>query len=175
MPRTANRTTAERVRELFTYNPDTGVFTNRLRRSANALPGSVAGGINKAGYWTISVDNRRYLAHRLAWLYVTGNWPDKIIDHKNGDKIDNRFDNLREACHSENGCNKGPRRDNKSGIKNVMWQKHQGGWYIQLKIYGVKYFYGYFKDLELAALVAEEARDKIHGVFANHQMRGLNA
>ncbi len=163
--------TASRLKELFSYDPETGIFTHKLNKSHNAIAGQQAGGVNNQGYWTISVDNKRYLAHRLAWLYMTGSWPELLIDHINGNRIDNRFCNLREANKSENGCNKGPRSDNKSGIKNVMWQKHQGGWYIQLKIYGCKYFYGYFKDLELAALVAEEAREKIHGVFANHKAR----
>mgnify|MGYP000859479568 CR=1 FL=1 len=172
MPRNTNKPlTQERLRELLEYNPDTGLFIWRVNRSSNIRAGSLAGANHREGYRSISIDNKRYLAHRLAWLYVTGHWPENLIDHINECRDDNRFCNLRQANKSENGCNKGPRADSKSGVKNVMWQKRQGGWYVQLKINGTKYFYGYFKDIELASLVAEEARDKIHGVFANH--RGL--
>ncbi|WIL02001.1 putative class I holin [Salmonella phage S4lw] len=166
-----NGLTADKLREVLHYDPDTGVFTWKATRVHNAGAGSEAGANHCAGYRSIAFGGKRYLAHRLAWLYMTGEWPNSLIDHINGDGRDNRFCNLREADKSENGCNKGPRKDSKSGIKNVMWQKQQGGWYVQLKIHKIKYFYGYFADLELAALVAEEAREKIHGVFANHKLR----
>ncbi|EAS8350365.1 HNH endonuclease [Salmonella enterica] len=163
--------TADELRRMLSYYPDTGVFTWLETRTHNAKAGDIAGANHCQGYRSISISNKRYLAHRLAWLYMTGSWPEALIDHINEDRSDNRFCNLRLATKSENGCNKGPRKDSSSGIKNVMWLKSQGGWYVQLKIHGVKYFYGYFNDLELAALVAEEAREKIHGVFANHKSR----
>lgn len=170
MPRNTNSPlTRERLRELLDYNPETGFFTWRVNRSTNIKAGAIAGSTRSDGYVTVAINNVRYLTHRLAWMYTHGSWPEHLIDHVNENPSDNRLCNLRPANKSENGCNKGPRVDSKSGVKNVMWQKRQGGWYIQLKIHGEKYFYGYFKDLELAALVAEEAREKIHGVFANHR------
>lgn len=97
--------TSERLRELLDYDPETGVFTNRFSRGA-AKAGAVAGrSIGSSGYLRIMVSGRHYLAHRLAWLYMTGEWPKEEVDHINRDKIDNRWANLREATRTDNAIN----------------------------------------------------------------------
>jgi hypothetical protein len=111
--------TQQRLRELLHYDPLTGLFT-RLVAASNAPAGSAAGSLANIGYLRISVDGARYLAHRLAWLYVHGEWPQQEIDHINGDKIDNRIANLRDASRGVNCQNiRAARRDSKTGLLGV--------------------------------------------------------
>ena len=83
--------TAERLREVLDYDPDTGVFTRKVRTASSVKVGDVAGSLNGKGYIRIRVDGRLYFAHRLAWLYVHGEWPVDQVDHINGIKNDNRI------------------------------------------------------------------------------------
>lgn len=96
---------AERLREVLNYDPETGVFTRRVG-SRKAKVGDIAGGKNWAGYIQIRVDVTRHMAHRLAWLYVYGRWPNGIIDHIDGNTANNRIANLREADMTINMQNK---------------------------------------------------------------------
>lgn len=101
--------TPERLRELLRYDPETGDLIWRAPRVAlggGAKPGDVAGYVSGDGYIRVSVDNRRYLAHRLAWFWMLGIWPVGTVDHRNRKKSDNRWDNLREATYSQNGVNR---------------------------------------------------------------------
>ena len=103
--------TAEKLHELLNYCPDTGIFT-WIKRKGKL--GKIAGSINQ-GYIRIGINKIYYRAHRLAWLYMTGKWPTKEIDHINGNKSDNRFCNLREADRNINCQNlQKSRIDNKS-------------------------------------------------------------
>lgn len=97
--------TPERLRELLEYDPETGKFTWLRNRAFKALGGTHAGYLNSNGYLRITVDDVSYAAHRLAWLYVHGRWPDKTIDHINRNKQDNRIANLRDVTHSEQNYN----------------------------------------------------------------------
>lgn len=115
--------TAQRLRELVTYDPDTGVFKRRVATGFRGQhkAGAILGSQNtKAGHLCMTVDAKRYLAHRLAWLYVRGSWPNGLIDHINGDSCDNRFENLREATYSRNSQNqRSAHIDSKSGLLGV--------------------------------------------------------
>ena len=104
--------TIEQLRAALDYNPDTGIFTWKHRPDMSAQwngkwAGKKAGGLHAEGYIGIRVNGRRHSASWLAWLWVHGDWPLEFIDHKNGDRSDNRIDNLREATKSENGANQG--------------------------------------------------------------------
>jgi hypothetical protein len=139
--------TQDRVKELLEYDPETGVFV-WLISASNAVPkGTVAGTRKANGYSEIKIDWRLYKAHRLAWLYTHGEFPDSFIDHINGDRSDNRISNLRLATKSENGQNqKTARPDNKSGYLGVHWCNREQRWVAQIALHGKKHFCGYFSD-----------------------------
>ncbi|MBQ0917460.1 HNH endonuclease [Hydrogenophaga aromaticivorans] len=111
--------TSERLRELLSYDPLTGLFRWRMgRRSVKA--GALAGSLKKNGYVHISIDFQTHCAHRLAWLYVYGSFPGPYLDHKNAVKSDNRIANLRDVTCSANLQNiVRARRDNKTGFLGV--------------------------------------------------------
>lgn len=113
--------TLERLKELLIYNPATGAFTWRVKPCDRIAAGAVASNINKRhGYVRIGIDWKRYMAHRLAWFYMTGEWPADEIDHKNGIRSDNKWTNLREATTKINRQNlHWPRRRNKVGLLGV--------------------------------------------------------
>lgn len=111
--------TAEQLRSVLHYDPDTGVFTWIVSRPKIRV-GQVAGCLEGRGYRRICIDGRLYYAHRLAWLYVNGYWPSAEVDHKFGVRNDNRIGELREATHAQNCQNRrSARLDNKSGLLGV--------------------------------------------------------
>ncbi len=110
--------TAERLRELLHYDPETGLFTRKTTTSSRASAGGVVGlRPTKKGYWSVCVEGRRYLSHQLAWFWMTGQWPDPECDHRDTDPSNNRWVNLREATRSQQCANQRRRSDNSSGSK----------------------------------------------------------
>lgn len=129
--------TQERLQELMEYSPETGEFVAKVRTGGVVVPGSILGSLKHSmGYIQISVDNRLYLAHRLAWLYMTGEWP-PAVDHINRDKTDNRWCNLRIANKSQNAANAKIRSDNKTGYRGV--QKHGHRFRARIGVGGGRY------------------------------------
>lgn len=110
--------TVERLKQKLIYNSETGVFTWKKGRGP-VKAGSTAGRLHNQGYIRIAIDYKDYLAHRLAWLYVYGEWPKNEIDHINGVKTDNRIINLRQATREENCRNVKVHKRNRLGIKGV--------------------------------------------------------
>ena len=128
-------TTAEHIRSVLDYNLSTGEFTWKVHVRRPDLIGRRAGSPTNTGYWSIAIHNQKRLAHRLAWLYVTGEWPSKHIDHIDGDKQNNRFANLREVDRFGNLQNmRRPAKANKSGFLGVC--AHQGKWLVQIMVRG---------------------------------------
>ena len=122
MPKNYPELTAERLREVLSYDPKTGIF--RWRKARGKLPaGAIAGVDTEKGYRRIGLDYANHYAHRLAWLYVHGQWPVEEIDHKNGVRSENWIKNLREATHAQNGQNITISQNNKSGAVGVVWSK----------------------------------------------------
>jgi hypothetical protein len=121
--------TQSRLKELLSYDASTGVFT-WLVNTRNTIAGNRAGAFRKDGYEYIGVDGQRYLAHRLAWLYVNGSFPEMVIDHINGNQSDNRIINLRDVAHKTNQQNiRSPHKDSSSGCLGVSrslkkWRAH---------------------------------------------------
>lgn len=140
---------AERLRELIEYGPETGIFVWRVRRSG-VTAGAVAGSPHSHGYQQIRVDGTIYLSHRLAWLHFYGVWPTGQIDHRDGDRANNRIANLRDVTRSVNGQNQ--RRamsTNKScGLLGV--NSHQGRWRARIRIDGKYRCLGLHDTPELA-------------------------
>ncbi len=93
---------SKRLRQLLSYDPKSGVFINRTDRHWSAKAGEAAGSLTKAGYIEIGLDGISYYAHRLAWLYVTGEWPANTIDHKDGNRANNAWRNLRDVTQDVN-------------------------------------------------------------------------
>ena len=157
--------TAERLREVASYDPETGEFRWILPRKKVTV-GAVAGTLSKRGYIDICSDVRVYKAHRLAWLYVHGAWPEALIDHINGDKADNRLANLRPATKSENGAHRTrmePR--NTSGHRNVRWLPRMKKWEVRFKHMGRPLHGGYFAELPAALTARDALASKVFGQF----------
>jgi len=157
--------TAERLRELLDYDPDTGKFYRRTRHGGTRV-GRETGTVSTSdGYIRISVDNKRLKAHRLAWLHVHGEWPVEI-DHINMVRADNRLCNLRNATRCENSYNRTVQKNNKSsGVKGVTWIAKRRKWLAQIGYSRKNKNLGYFDNLEDAARAYREASLTHHGEY----------
>lgn len=159
--------THARLTQLFHYDPDTGLFSWKISTAICVKVGGIAGSETERGYVRIMIGNKHYKAHRLAWFYVTGEWPSDQIDHINGNRSDNRFANLREASHAENVRNRGLQVNNTSGFKGVHFLKCTGRWRSYITVNSKKKHLGYFDTAEEAHAAYCKAAEKYHGEFAN--------
>lgn len=158
--------TLARLKEVLSYDSSTGEFTRLDNIHRPDLAGNPAGSVGSDGYCSISVDGRRYKAHRLAWFYVHGRWPSALMDHRNLRRADNRIDNLREATSAQNISNSGPRNNNVCGFKGVVLAKHVGRWKARITVNRRAIHLGYF-DTPEAAHAAYVAAAQVHfGEFA---------
>lgn len=153
--------TAEKLRELLHYDPDTGIFTRKVSTSHNAKAGAVAGSQDGLGYLLIKVLSRPYKAHRLAWLYMNGTWPKLDIDHINRNRSDNRIANLREVTHKQNHQNRSKSSNNTSGHPGIYWDKQKSKWRAKIEHNQKQIHLGYFTDIE-EALSARKAAEKLY-------------
>lgn len=158
--------TAERLHELIDYDAETGEFRWRVSRSPGSRAGGIAGTINQNGYRHIVVDGLHCKAHRLAWLYVHGNWPSSHIDHINGDTLDNRIANLRQATRSQNIANSKLRKDSTTRFKGVSFNKKTGKYVAYLNHNGARIYLGLFRTPEAAARARDSKARELHGEFA---------
>ena len=145
------------------YNPATGIFTwstggRGIRKSA------IAGTKNSEGYWGVRCCGRVYLAHRLAWFFVHGEWPHGGIDHINGDRMDNRLENLRVVAHEINMQNKraAMANNNSCGLLGVTWNKQHCKWQSKLMASGKRHHIGYFDTAESAHEAYLNAKRILH-------------
>ena len=153
--------TAERLQELLHYDPETGIFTRKVRTARRVKVGDVAGCQNGSGYLLITVCSRLYLAHRLAWLHTYGVWPKDQIDHINRIRTDNRIANLREVSHKQNGQNRSKSSTNTSGHPGVCWNKQRSKWVATITHNKKDIHLGLFKSLE-EAVSARKAAEKLY-------------
>ena len=153
--------TAEYLRELLHYDQETGIFTRKVSTSNRVKVGDVAGCPDGHGYLLISVHSRLYKAHRLAWLYVRGVWPNDQIDHINRIRTDNRIANLREVSQKQNLQNRSKSSTNTSGHSGVCWHKQSSKWLAHIKHNYKQIHLGYFSILE-EAISARKAAEKLY-------------
>lgn len=157
--------TQDDVKRLFEYRDGVLYWKEPPATHAHKL-GRSAGTYSRAhNRIKIQYNGRIYGAHQLIFLMFYGYMP-KIIDHIDRDPMNNRIENLREATFSGNAQNARVRKDNSSGVKNVCWHKRANKWSVSVAKNSKIRHFGYYDDLELAELVALEARDKLHGKFA---------
>jgi len=155
--------TQQQALDLFEYRD--GSLYWRVKKSYRVDIGKEAGCKNSHGYQVVRVNNVLYGVHRIIFLMHYGYVP-KYVDHADRNPLNNRIDNLREATASENACNKIVQSNNKSGCKGVHWKKQIKHWVVEIQVNKAKKYLGIYKDFELAALVASEARELYHGKFA---------
>ncbi len=156
--------TQEELRRLVEYCPRTGQFFWKVATGSGS-PGKAAGCLCSDGYVRIKV-RKLYLASRLAWFYMTGEWPKEQIDHKNGIKHDNSWRNLREATAGQNIANRGKQSNNRSGFKGVHFCNRNKKWIARIGRDGATHYIGSFDDLEMAARAYADALPRYHGKFA---------
>ena len=154
----------ERLKELLHYNPDTGIFTWTVPRQGVKAK---AGSVNGKGYRQITIDYKLYQVHRLAFLYMTGEWPKDQLDHINHIRTDNRWLNLREATCQENQRNRTKNKDNTSGVTGVYRHTVTQQWYSQIKDGGKNKYLGYFTD-KFEAICARKSAEVKYGFHENH-------
>lgn len=152
---------AHTLRRLLSYDPQSGEFHRTTRNQAVKI-GMKAGCRNVLGYWQIRVSGPIYLAHRLAWLYVHGEWPIDQIDHIDGDRCNNRIANLRQCSNLENGQNKKSYKGSTSAYVGVCWDKTAMKWRASIRSNGVQRYLGIFDKEEDAALAYSEAKKRLH-------------
>jgi HNH endonuclease/AP2 domain len=157
----------DRLKDVLSYDKHTGVFRWKKTLSKRNCEGNIAGSFSKEhGYISICIDGKRYMAHRLAWLYEFGSWPTNDIDHINTIRNDNRICNLREATRADNLHNMSVPSHNTSGFKGVSWHKARGKWRATIKLNRRSIHLGAFNDKEEAANAYKEAASRLFGEFA---------
>lgn len=156
-----------RLTGMMKYDPITGLLT-RLTTSRNGkfVAGSQVGWLNQSGYLETKIDGIHYKCHRLVWFYVTGEWPLHLIDHRNNDRSDNRWDNFRLADTQENAVNQSRRIDSPFYMKGVSFLKSEGRFRARISINKKSVFLGYFNNAQEAADAYDKAALEHFGEFA---------
>jgi hypothetical protein len=151
------------LREHIDYDHGTGIFRWRTKPLRGDV-GDIATGEDGQGYLRLTICGERHRAHRLAWLYVYGFWPNDLVDHINMDRSDNRIENLRLATKSQNASNSSKRPSNTTGFKGVT--RSRGRYVAQIKANGKVRRIGSYETPEEASLVYQVAASLLHGEFA---------
>lgn len=151
----------ELLRKLIAYDPETGEITYRTGFRAGSRPISV-----KHGYLLVNIESTEFLAHRLAWQYMTGEAPPMILDHKNGNTLDNRWENIRNAKSTENAWNARKSKNNTSGYKGVSLCKTTNRWRASIAHNGKRIQIGRFDTKEEAARAYAQMAIELHGEFS---------
>lgn len=163
--------TQARLRELLDYDPQIGIFRWKVTRSRVARAGDVAGGpSHKAGYIVIRIDQRTHLAHRLAFLWMTGTVP-STVDHINRDTSDNRWCNLRGCTRSQNNCNSKMQKLRGIGLRGVKRNPHSGRYYAMIGHNGRQHYLGTYDSPEAAHSAYLSAAQDMHGDFMGEVRR----
>jgi len=153
--------TQSRLQEVLEYNPITGVFTRRLKQTG-VKQGSISGSRSNEGYLVTTIDSEAFKCHRLAWLYMTGEWPAGQIDHINGDRSDNRFSNLRVVLKQQNAENQRKAQRNNKSTNTLGTFKNGSGFAARISHNNAKIYLGTFKTLDEASAAYIAAKRVLH-------------
>lgn len=153
--------TQARLKEFFHYNLDNGLFT-RIKTAGCSAKGWVVGTHHADGYLSIEIDKKGYLLHRLAWMYVYGEFPKNEIEHIDGNRNNNKWNNLRHASNLENTQNMKVYSTNKSGYTGVIFRKTESKWLAKIDFNKKRYYLGRFETAELASEAYKEAKKRLH-------------
>lgn len=155
----------ERLHELFSYEPNTGCLRWRISRG-KASAGSFAGSRTDDGYLRIGINGIYFYAHRIIWSIMTGSDPGDLVDHRDTDKSNDAWENLRLATDAQNNQNRGSDKRNASGVKGITWNSFYGKWQAQIWANKKKVDFGRFDTVEDAAKAIAGKREELHGEFA---------
>lgn len=161
--------TQARLKSLLNYEPATGVFTWLVWRPNGVKVGSEAGAIHQSGYRRIKLDGRAYAASRLAWLYMTGVWPEASVDHRDTNRLNDAWSNLRAATHAENMRNTSVQKGKAVPLKGVHLKRDAARvkpWGAVIRVGGVLKHLGYFRHAEEAHAAYAQAAHANFGQFA---------
>lgn len=164
----------EVLKALLLYLPDEGIFIWHPRAGKKAWNTKYAGKVagfdwhapnSNVTYRSIRIFDWPFMGHRLAWLYMTGEWPKIGVDHRDGDGLNNKWDNLREATKAQNGANAGAKSNNKAGRKGVSLDKATGRFRATIQVERKWMWLGYFATVDDAAEAYNKASLELHGEF----------
>lgn len=158
--------TQKYLKSILKYNRGNGFFTCKKHRGSRARMGTIAGTTDSQGYRLITINWKIYHAHRLAYLYVNGEWPSHEIDHINRKKDDNRWVNLRECTHAQNTRNSEKSKNNTSGYKGVCWNKRAKKWQAAICFKGKVKGLGHYNNKQDAAKAYNDKAKELFGEFA---------
>jgi hypothetical protein len=171
---------ADHLRECLSYDADSGVLVWKVRplhhfKNAHGMntfnakfAGKVATSLLNGRYLTVSIGGRTLLAHRVIWKMVTGDEPPPFVDHKDTDKLNNRFSNLRPATKQQNAFNTGVSSKNNTGFKGVSYDRQRGKYYACIRVNGKSKSLGRFDSAEQAGQAYQQAAQRAHGEFARY-------
>ncbi len=164
--------TQEQAKQLFSYDPEEGILRWRKRpsgRNTSLIAGYLKENPSKPSYWVVMVNYKNYKVHQIIWVYMTGKWPDKLVDHRDLDGTNNRWSNLRLGTNSQNMMNGSIRKDNTTGAKGVSWDRRKERFRARINVGGKEIWLGYFDTVDAAKVAREVAAKQHHGEFARAQ------
>ena len=138
------------LKRQLSYNALTGIFKWKVSTNNAITIGDIAGHAEDSGYISITVNGVFYFAHRLAWFYYYGYWPENQIDHRDRIRYHNWILNLREVSNQCNQRNRGNSKNNTSGVKGVSWSKEKEKWISYVYLNSNYKNLGYYKEFDNA-------------------------
>lgn len=160
------------LQEFLDYDSEAGTVTWKKKPSSRVLVGDNVGTVNSHGYIQFKFRGVCYRLNRVIWALHYGEWPDKLVDHKDGDKLNNRLDNLRLATFQENSLNKKAKKRGSSPFRGVYWNKSEKKWHSQASNNGKQTHLGLFEDELEAAVAYDKFAIVQHGAFAKLNFEG---
>ena len=157
----------ENLNKYFTLDESTGTLYWKVQKANCVKVGSVVGYVNPRGYSVVKLDGVTVRLHRIVYKMYYGIEPEGELDHIDGNKLNNKPENLRLASRYQNNQNIKKQKNNTSGHKNVYWKDDEKKWAVTIKAFGKTYRFGCYLNIEDAAEVAEKQRQILHREFAN--------